>query len=95
MKRIILTGLLISIALAIFLSPFASKSPDGLERVAEDKNFLHMAEGTKIFNALIPDYVFPGIKHEGLATAFSGLLGTLITFGLVYGLGRILKRKSK
>ena len=40
MRYFILGGIALSLALAIFLSPFASPHPDGLERVAEDKGFI-------------------------------------------------------
>ncbi len=32
-------GLLVALALAFFVSPYASSSPDGLNKVAEDKGF--------------------------------------------------------
>jgi len=81
-------GLLIALALAL-LSPLASASPDGLERVAEDKGFIEAAREAPY--QVIADYVFPGIENEALATIIAGLLGTLILFGLVYGLARLLQ----
>ena len=81
-------GLLIALVLA-FISPLASDSPDGLERVAEDKGFIEAAREAPC--QIIADYVFPGIENEALATIIAGLLGTLILFGVVYGLARLLK----
>jgi len=81
-----------AILVAVLLAPFASSSPDGLEKVAEDLGFAH-----KSFEAVdspIPDYVFPGITSERLATAAAGVLGTLITFILALGLGRLFVRKN-
>lgn len=92
MKTTIFVGLAVAITLALFFSPFASSSPDGLEKVAEIKGFLHTGEGKEIFSAPIPDYTMPGIKHEGIATSFAGLVGTLLTFGIAYGFGYILKK---
>ncbi|MFM6729346.1 MAG: PDGLE domain-containing protein, partial [Microcystis panniformis] len=34
-----LIGLVLSLIIAVFLSPFASPDPDGLDRVAEDLQF--------------------------------------------------------
>lgn len=65
---------------AICLSPYASPFLDGLEKVAENHNFLHVAKGKEIFSAPIPDYVFPGIESEAIATSISGFAGTIITF---------------
>ena len=95
MKKIILAGLFIAVAIALFLSPFASQSPDGLEKVAEDKGFLHKGEEKEIFNAPIPDYTMPGVKQEGIATSLAGLIGTLLVFAVAYGLGYFLRKGAK
>ena len=41
-QTIILVGLAVSAILAVFVSQFASNSPDGLEKVAGDKGFLSL-----------------------------------------------------
>ena len=94
-KRIIFTGLLIALSLAIFLSPFASSWPDGLERVAEDKGFIDLAEIQPLISSPIPDYTWPGIRNQRLSTSVAGLVGTLIIFGLGFSLGFLLSAKSK
>ncbi len=71
-------GLLIALGLAI-ASPLASAHPDGLEWVAEQKGFLDAAQGP--LYSIIPDYVFPGMSNEALATILAGILGALIVFG--------------
>ena len=94
MRMVIIGGLLLALGLALFLSPFASKAPDGLERVAEDQGFLARAEGKEVFPSPIPDYAVPGVKSEALATGLAGLAGTLVTFGLalLVGYGLITRR---
>lgn len=87
-----LIGLLIAFAVAL-LSPLASPHPDGLERVAEDQGFLGRAEDTPY--EIVPDYVFPGIGNEALATIVAGLVGTLVVFGVVYALAWIVRRRQK
>ncbi len=84
-------GLLIALGLAI-ISPLASSWPDGLERVAEDKGFIEAAQGPTF--EVIPDYVFPGVSSGSLATILAGVAGTLILFGLTYGLAVLLKRRE-
>jgi hypothetical protein len=86
-------GALIFALFVALLSPLASSSPDGLERVAEDKGFIETARGA-LFK-LIPDYVLPGIGSEAAATILAGIIGTLILFGIGYGLARLLKAKSE
>ncbi|MDD5258859.1 MAG: PDGLE domain-containing protein [bacterium] len=91
-RRDILIGLGIALLVAIILSPFASPHPDGLERVAEDKGFLEKGEGKPLVVSPIPDYTFPGIQNEKAATAMAGIAGTLVVFGLGYGLAKLLKK---
>lgn len=87
-----IAGLIVALALAI-ISPVASSFPDGLERVAEDHGFVNKAHEPMF--KVIPDYVFPGVSNEILATILAGLLGTLVLFGIGFGLARILKTKNE
>ncbi len=75
------------------LSPLASGSPDGLERVAEDKGFLESANDAPF--QVIADYVFPGVENEALATILAGWIGVLVMFGAVYGFGWLITRKKR
>jgi hypothetical protein len=86
-----IVGLLIALAVTL-ISPLASAWPDGLERVAEDKGFIEDAQNAPY--EVIPDYVFPGIGNEAVATILAGIVGTLVVFGLAYGLGALLRRRE-
>lgn len=70
-----LAGLLLAFGLAIG-SPLASAHPDGLEWVAVQGGFLESAR-EPLYN-LIPDYLFPGISNQALATVLAGVIGVLI-----------------
>jgi len=85
-------GLLACLVVAC-LSPLASSSPDGLERVAENKGFIDL--GREAPFQIIADYVFPGMENEALATILAGLIGTLILFGVAYGVAWLLKSRKK
>jgi len=85
-------GLSIALLLAV-LSPIASKFPDGLDRFAEDYNFVDKSSEPTF--TVIPDYSFPGIDNEATATIVAGLLGTLLLFGVAFGLASILKSKHE
>jgi len=74
-KSVLIGGVIIALILAV-LSPLASSHPDGLERVAEDLGFLSLGKGP-LYN-IIPDYVFPGIHNESLATIAAGIIGVLL-----------------
>ncbi len=93
MNGLIWIGLGISLLLALFLSPFASPDPDGLEKVAEMKGFSEKGEGLKLWQyAPFSDYAIPWIKNEKVSTALSGLIGTLAIFFIVLGIGRLIKK---
>jgi len=85
-------GLLACLAVAC-LSPLASSSPDGLERVAENKGFIDLAQEAPF--QIIADYVFPGIENEAVATILAGLIGSLILFGVVYSVAWLLKSRRR
>ena len=84
-------GLIACLAVAC-LSPLASSSPDGLERVAEDKGVIGWGQEAPF--QIIADYVFPGIENEAVATILAGLVGSLILFGAVYGMAWLLKSRN-
>lgn len=96
-RKFLAIALLACVALAVFVSPFASSSPDGLEAVAEKQGFIERAESaTPLWqHSPVPDYAVPGVKHEGIATAAAGLLGTLLTFGVVYGATRLFAKTPR
>jgi PDGLE domain len=85
-------GALILVFILAILSPLASASPDGLEKVAENEGFINMALAP-VLN-VFPDYVIPGVTNEALATILAGIAGTLILFGVGYGLARLLRAKK-
>jgi len=85
-------ALVLCLAVAL-ISPLASAFPDGLERVGEDHGFIQQAQEAPF--QLIADYLFPGIENEALATILAGLVGTVIIFGAVYGLARLLRLRKR
>lgn len=94
-KKEIIIGIIVSLFLAGLISIFASPWPDGLEKVAEDKGFLEKGEVEPPIKSPIPDYVFPGVKNEKVATSIAGILGTVVVFVLGYGVSVLIKRKDQ
>lgn len=90
-RRIWIVALAIALGVVLF-SPLASPHPDGLERVAEDQGFIERAQEPPF--EIIPDYVFPGVKSEALATILAGVVGTLVVAGMTWGVGRLLRRSG-
>jgi cobalt/nickel transport protein len=94
----IVSGLGIALLIAVFLSPFASKNPDGLDRVSADLKFDTKEAKEKPahklpFHAVFDEYALRGVP-ESVATPLAGLLGTLATFGLAFGIGKLVIRGS-
>jgi cobalt/nickel transport protein len=90
---LIWTGLGISLLIALFLSPYASSSPDGLEKVAEMKGFKDKGEGWTFWrHAPLREYAIPWIRNEKASKAVSGLIGTLAIFLIVFGVGKWMSK---
>ena len=88
-------GLIVAMALAVLVSPFASSWPDGLEKVAEHLGFIDVAVEVPTLPALVPDYEMPGISSASVATALAGAMGTVIMFVLTWIFGRLLVLRMK
>ena len=84
-------GLFLALILAV-ASPLASKHPDGLMSVARQYGFLSSAQNP-LFK-LIPHYLFPGVENKTLATILAAVLGTLIVFGVTFGVAYSRCRRS-
>jgi len=83
-------GLLVAVGAAL-LSPLASASPDGLERVATDQGFLQRAQSAPF--TLLSDYTIPGL-NGGISTVIAGIVGLLIVFALVYGVTLLVRGRN-
>jgi cobalt/nickel transport system permease protein len=84
--QVAFVGLATSLAVAIFLAPFAFDAPDGLEHVGEKLGFIR-ENAPAFLTGLIPDYKWEivGADRFRIATAAAGVVGTLLVFvaGLV------------
>lgn len=95
MRLFAILALAVAIGLATAASPFASSSPDGLERVATDKAFIEQGAPHPVQeDAPVPDYTFPGVDDPRAATGLAGFAGTLMVFGAGYGAARLARRRA-
>lgn len=93
-RILVIVGLALAIGLGTAVSPFASSSPDGLERVATDEGFIESSQPASIQESSpIPGYAFPGVRDERIATGLAGFLGTLVAFAIGYGIAAALARR--
>jgi hypothetical protein len=91
LRLFLIGGLLVTAGLALFVSGFASGSPDGLEKVAGDQGFLQAARDHLFADGPLADYTVKGIDNERLSTGVSGLIGVLVTFGVGFALFALLR----
>jgi len=78
-------------AVMSFALPFASESPDGLERVALNLGFFEKA--TEIYSlSPMQDYTLFG-QESYLFVLLSGIIGMAITFGVGYAMTRCINNK--
>ena len=87
----IFAGILVSL-FAVLLSPLASASPDGLERVAKNMGFLHLGQSAPY--QILPDYTIPFLGNTALSTIVAGAVGALVVLGLMVVIGKSLQRKT-
>ncbi|MBW7477403.1 PDGLE domain-containing protein [Paenibacillus oenotherae] len=82
-----------TLAVAGLLSPWASSSPDGLERVAEDHGFLDTAGAVHQW-APIPDYEVGGLPGNALKVGAAGVIGVLVMLAALWAVSRDYNRNS-
>lgn len=79
--------------IAGLLSLFASAWPDGLEKVAEDSGFIDLAEQVRIsVPTPFADYTFN--NSEGIGTSIAGIVGSIVCFGVAWGIAQVVKPKN-
>lgn len=86
-------ALAVSLCLAFFLSPYASRAPDGLEHVMEAKAPAPMPDAGEAKPPVpLPDYSTPGMKSEALSTGIAGIAGTAGAFVILVAIMYLLRR---
>jgi cobalt/nickel transport system permease protein len=68
-------GIVIALVV-VLLAPLASAFPDGLERVAEDINFIQLGQDAPY--EILPDYTIPFLGESAFSTILAGLVGVLV-----------------
>jgi cobalt/nickel transport system permease protein len=98
LRLFLLAGLLVGVGLALFVSPFASSQPDGLEKVAAEEGFGDAAENHDGADGPLADYGVEGVDDARVGTAMAGLIGMLVTFGVglaLFAVARALRGRPR
>jgi cobalt/nickel transport system permease protein len=86
---VVVIGLAASLALGLFVSPFACTWPDGLERVVERLG-IEPSRALLAAPAPLHGYAIPGLRAGIPSTALAALAGTLLVFACCVAVGRWL-----
>jgi len=87
-------GVIVALGLVVFVAPFASAWPDGLEMVAERTGFAGRAAEIRAVPSPLPDYAVPAIRPPAVSTVVAGASGTAVAFALAYLLARLLTLRT-
>jgi hypothetical protein len=93
LRLFVVLAVAVAVGLATAVAPFASSSPDGLERVAQQHGFAE--HGRERGDSPVPGYAFPGIHDERLATGAAGFTGTIVVLAAGWGLMALLGRSRR
>jgi cobalt/nickel transport system permease protein len=94
-RDLLLYGALITAGVVLFISPFASRWPDGLEAVAAKLGFESTAIARPLVTSPLDGYTIPGLGSPVAATVIAGLAGTCIVFAGGFLLARLLAGRSR
>ncbi len=90
-QGLIVVGVVIALVVAASSAWLASGDPDGLERVAEDHEFIDTARDPGY--EILPDYTVPGVEHEELSTVLAGAIGVAVAGAIGLGAGWLLRQR--
>ncbi len=85
-RTFVIGGALVALVFAAVVSQFAVGDPDGLERVAEDQGFIDSGTEHTLADSIFADYATDGISNETVSLAVAGIVGTVVTLLVAYGL---------
>ncbi len=92
-RGLLVVGLLVALLVAGVGSLAASRSPDGLERVAGDQGFADREQRHAAADGPFADYRARGVGDGPLADGLAGVVGTVVVLGLAGGLFLVLRRR--
>lgn len=95
-KQFYISGAIVTLFLAGFVSFYASSHPDGLEKVAGKIGFLDTAKEPATAGSALAGYSVKGVENARISGGIAGVLGVaatgVVATGIFYFLG---KRKRK
>lgn len=84
----------VALVLAGVVSFYASSSPDGLNRVAQDKGFASTEKQHTSDGSPLAGYESKGVHNERASKAVAGITGTVVVLVLAGGLTLLVRRRQ-
>jgi cobalt/nickel transport protein len=94
-KALVAAGVLVALLLAGVVSFYASASPDGLNKVAEDHGFSDTAKDSATSGSPFADYGTKGVGNERLSGGIAGVVGVIVVLGLGTGVAYAVRRRKR
>jgi hypothetical protein len=94
-RVLVLAGVLVALVLAGVVSFYASSSPDGLNRVAEDHGIARTERRHEAAGGPLAGYRARGVADDRLATGVAGVTGALVVLVLFGGLTLVLRHRKQ
>lgn len=94
-RDIVVYGAVVIVGIILFISPFASRWPDGLEAVAAKLGFDRAMIDHPVLASPFGKYTVPGLDSPVAATVIAGVIGTVVMFVLGLILGGVATRARR
>ena len=91
---VVVVGVLVAVFLAAVVSYYASVSPDGLNRVAEDNGFASTEQTHAVEDGPLAGYGARGVDDQRLSGGVAGLVGSVTVLLLAGGLAMAVRRRG-
>ncbi|HEX2176226.1 MAG TPA: PDGLE domain-containing protein [Nocardioidaceae bacterium] len=93
-RRFYVAFAVVALLLAGVVSSFASSSPDGLERVADDQGMAQAEKEHDLADSPLADYGIGAIDNGLVSGGVAGVVGVLVVLTLTAGLTLAVRRKN-
>jgi cobalt/nickel transport protein len=92
-RVLLVTGVLLALLLAGWVSTLASKSPDGLTRTAQEQGIAEAERRPVSGDRPLEGYQTPGLGDGDRSGGVAGIAGSLVVLGVMSGLVVVVRRR--
>lgn len=93
-RVVVFVGIAVALLLAGVVSFYASGSPDGLERVAEEHGLTAAQKEHAAADGPMADYQARGVDDERISVGLAGIVGSLLVLVVAGGLAYVVRRRD-